>query len=148
MLVIKVGYSKASNARHFYITTLSVFRRLLLTADPHWPAIKLSAIIESLSVHVSELKLFQLNSCLQQLMAGSKNAAGTNSFTAASTSTSNSDGQADDFQAFMPHSSSRFVFSSYCKDIWWILWCSICYGFILCYYILYILQPVCAILLL
>ena len=48
-------------------------RRLLLTADPQWPAIKLSAIMEGLSIHISELKLSQLTHCLNKLSIGGGN---------------------------------------------------------------------------
>ena len=42
-------------------------RRLLLTADPAWPALKATATMEALSVHLSERKIAQLSNCLERI---------------------------------------------------------------------------------
>ncbi|XP_067947548.1 intermembrane lipid transfer protein VPS13D-like [Watersipora subatra] len=46
-------------------------RRLLLTADPEWPAIRVSAVMDRLSIHISPLKLMQLQRCIEKLTAQS-----------------------------------------------------------------------------
>ena len=79
-------------------------RRLLLTADPEWPAIKVSATLESLSVHVSELKISQLQHCLKMLSAGDSGSTDSQSPPKTRQSESPTD------EPRMTHSQSRFVY--------------------------------------
>ena len=43
--------------RYFFLFT----RRLAFTADPNWPAVKLSGSLPQLVVHIDEQKVFQFN---------------------------------------------------------------------------------------